>query len=248
MRKKIAAGNWKMNNNRDEAIALVEGLLQVAIPDNTEVILGVPYLYLHELQGMVSDSQIQLAAQNCHQEKSGAYTGEISASMLKSIGIETVILGHSERREYFDETDELLSRKLRAALDEGLKVIFCCGEPLSVREAGEHVAYVKKQLTEGLFQISEEDLGSVVIAYEPVWAIGTGVTASKEQVQEMHHEIRKMIADNYQPSVADKTHILYGGSVKPANAAELFAQPDVDGGLVGGASLKASDFGAIIQA
>ncbi len=248
MRRKIAAGNWKMYNTRNQALALAKDIAAVQIPDNTEVILGVPFVFIHDVQDAIKGSAIKVAAQNCHDKLSGAYTGEISASMLASMDVDYVILGHSERRQYFLETDELLAAKTDTALSQGLKVIFCCGEPLPVREAGEHVAYVKKQLEKGLFHLEGGQLDKIIIAYEPIWAIGTGVTASKEQAQEMHKEIRAMIEAKYESDAAISMHILYGGSVKPDNAAELFSQPDVDGGLVGGASLKGPDFGAIIQA
>lgn len=248
MRKKIAAGNWKMNNTKAEAEALAEAISAVEIPEDTEVILGVPFVFLSAVKEITAGSKVQVAAQNCHQEESGAYTGEISAPMLTSIDIDYVILGHSERREYFGEDNALLAAKVDAALKAGLKVIFCCGEPLNIREEETHVSYVKKQLQEGLFHLSEAALDDIIIAYEPIWAIGTGVTASKEQAQDMHKEIRDMIAANYGATAAGKMHILYGGSVKPGNATELFGQEDVDGGLVGGASLKAADFTAIIQA
>ena len=247
MRNKIAAGNWKMNCSRSEAIALVDALKGVTIPPSTQVILGVPSLYLVELSSMLAGHPIQLAAQNCHQAESGAFTGEISASMLAAIDVPYVILGHSERRAYFHEDDAMLAAKLDTALAAGLKVIFCCGEPLEIREGGRHVDFVKKQLEQGLFHLSEEALANVIVAYEPIWAIGTGVTASKEQAQDMHREIRQMVATKY-GDASKHLHILYGGSVKPSNAGELFAQPDVDGGLVGGASLKAADFEQIIQA
>jgi len=248
MRKKIAAGNWKMNKTQSEAIELAGAIADVVIPDNTMVILGVPAVFISDVQTAVEGSAVQIAAQNCHQELSGAYTGEISASMLQSMGVEFVILGHSERREYFGESDELLAKKTNTALSQGLKVIFCCGEALPVREAGKHIDFVKNQLEKGLFHLAADDLDSIIIAYEPIWAIGTGVTASDEQAQEMHEAIRSMIEAKYDIETAAKMHILYGGSVKPSNATELFAQPDVDGGLVGGASLKASDFAAIIKA
>lgn len=248
MRRKIAAGNWKMNTTLAEGETLASSLAKVIIPDNTEVILGVPHPYLSRVQSAIEGSSIKVAAQNCHQELSGAYTGEVSASMLASMDIDYVILGHSERREYFAESDTLLAHKLNSALAQGLKVIFCCGEPLPVREAGDHVAFVKSQLQNGLFHISKQQLEMVIIAYEPIWAIGTGVTASVDQAQEMHAAIRGLLSDTYDEETAQKMHILYGGSVKPNNAEALFAQPDVDGGLVGGASLKAEDFAAIIQA
>ncbi len=248
MRNKIVAGNWKMNKTRDEALDLVGGLQSVAIPDGTEVILGVPSLYLSELATQLAGDAMQLAAQNCHQASSGAYTGEIAAGMLAAINIPYVILGHSERRAYFAETNAILAEKVNAVLNAGLKVIFCCGEPLEVREAGEHISFVRKQLDEGLFHISAAQMKNITIAYEPIWAIGTGVTATKEQAQEMHQEIRKLVDQKYGSEIAQKCGILYGGSVKPSNAGELFAQPDVDGALVGGASLKVDDFAAIITA
>ena len=248
MRKKIAAGNWKMNNTRAEAVQLAEALAQVTIPEDTKVILGVPFVFIQDVQNAVQNTGIEVAAQNCHQNLSGAYTGEISASMLASINVDYVILGHSERREYFAESNELLAEKTNTALSQGLKVIFCCGEPLPIREAERHIAHVKKQLEEGLFHLQAGDLQNIIIAYEPIWAIGTGVTASSEQAQEMHQEIRGMLSAKYGAEVAEQMHILYGGSVKPGNAKELFGQPDVDGGLVGGASLKADDFKGIILA
>ena len=248
MRKKIAAGNWKMNNTKAEAEALAKAISAVDIPEDTEVILGVPFVFLSAVKDITAGSKVKVAAQNCHQETSGAYTGEISAPMLTSLDIDYVILGHSERREYFGEGNALLAAKVDAALQAGLKVIFCCGEPLSIREEETHVSYVKTQLQEGLFHLGEEALDNIIIAYEPIWAIGTGVTASKEQAQDMHKEIRDMIGAKYGDTAAGKMHILYGGSVKPGNATDLFGQEDVDGGLVGGASLKADDFSAIIKA
>lgn len=248
MRKKIAAGNWKMNNTKAEAEALAKAISTVDIPEDTEVILGVPYVFLSAVKDITAASKVKVAAQNCHQETSGAYTGEISAPMLTSLDIDYVILGHSERREYFGEDNALLAAKVDAALQAGLKVIFCCGEPLNIREEETHVSYVKTQLQEGLFHLAEEALDNIIIAYEPIWAIGTGVTASKEQAQDMHKEIRDMIGAKYGDTAASKMHILYGGSVKPGNATDLFGQEDVDGGLVGGASLKADDFSAIIKA
>lgn len=248
MRKKIAAGNWKMHKTQAEAIDLARAIAQISIPDDTEVILGVPAVFIKDVQDATAGTAVKVSAQNCHQKLSGAYTGEISASMLKSMGVEYVILGHSERREYFGEDDALLAEKTNTALGEGLKVIFCCGEPLPVRESGNHVTFVKNQLENGLFHLDSSALDQIIIAYEPIWAIGTGVTASKEQAQEMHREIRSMLKDKYGAQVAEKMHILYGGSVKPGNASELFGEADVDGGLVGGASLQADDFSAIILA
>ena len=248
MRNRIAAGNWKMHKTQNEAEELTKALLEVEIPDHTEVILGVPYLYLSQIKGLVGNSEIKVVAQNCHFAAQGAHTGEISAKMLQSCQIDGVIIGHSERRAEWNETDELLAKKTDAALAEGLMVIFCCGEPLEVREAEGHISFVKSQLENGLFHLAEEQLSEVVIAYEPIWAIGTGVTASPTQAQEMHASIRSMVSNKYGESAANQMRILYGGSVKPGNAAELFSQKDVDGGLVGGASLKAEDFSAIIRA
>ncbi|MCL4109164.1 UNVERIFIED_CONTAM: hypothetical protein GTU68_028345 [Idotea baltica] len=237
-----------MNNTKSESVELASYLSKVNIPDDTDVILGVPSLFIGDVQKTIAGSAIKLAAQNCHEKLSGAYTGEISAAMLKSMDVEYVILGHSERREYFGESNELLAAKTETALSQGLGVIFCCGEPLPVREQEGHVAFVQKQLEEGLFHLKENQLEQIIIAYEPIWAIGTGVTASKEQAQDMHQAIRKMISEKYGEAAGDGMHILYGGSCKPGNAAELFSQVDVDGGLVGGASLKGADFEAIIQA
>jgi len=246
-RQKIVAGNWKMNKNLDEGIALAEALAKGNLPAEVEVIMCTPYIHLNSVANITKDiTNLNLGAQNCHQEESGAYTGEISAGMLASIeGLTYVVLGHSERRAYFGEDNALLAKKTDAALAAGLRPIFCCGEPLEVREADKHVALVSEQLTEGLFHLPAEDFSKIVISYEPVWAIGTGVTASPQQAQDMHKEIRNLIAGKYGAEVADNTSILYGGSVKPNNAEELFSQPDVDGGLVGGASLKADDFLAI---
>ncbi len=250
MRQKIAAGNWKMNKTFDDGISLVKDIVNGAeTKPGTLVILGTPFIHLKEaVQATSYNDQVKIAAQNCHQETKGAYTGEISVEMLKSIGVEYVILGHSERREYFRESNERIAEKIKAVLAGGLKPIFCCGESLEIREEGWHVRYVKNQLKRGIFDLSEEDFKKVIIAYEPIWAIGTGVTASPDQAQEIHKEIRNAIAEQYNDSIANATSILYGGSVKPANAVELFSQADVDGGLVGGASLKAETFLPIIDA
>lgn len=244
MRLKIAAGNWKMNKGFDDGIQLVKELKEgTQAEEGTLVILGAPFIHLKEAVELTKDTpHIKIAAQNCHQEKSGAYTGEISVEMLQSINVEYVILGHSERRQYFRETNELLADKVKAALAGGLTPIFCCGESLEIRNEGWHVRYVKNQLERGIFDLEESDFKKLIIAYEPIWAIGTGVTASPEQAQEIHKEIRTAIETKYGKAVADSTSILYGGSVKPANAVEIFSQPDVDGGLVGGASLKAETF------
>ena len=248
MRKNIAAGNWKMNLTLSDAKNLSEQIANVSVDAGTEVILGVPFPYLAQIRETVSmNSGVSVAAQNCHQEAKGAYTGEVSLAMLESIGIKTVILGHSERRAYQKESDELLAQKTKAALNAGFKVIFCCGESLETREAGNHFSFVESQLRNSLFDLKAEDWKQMVIAYEPIWAIGTGVTASPEQAQEIHAHIRKLLKDTYDNEVAEGTSILYGGSVKPANAKELFCKNDIDGGLVGGASLKAGDFEQIIK-
>ena len=247
-RQHIVAGNWKMNKSFEEGKDLAEAVAAGLTGSDTIAILATPFIHLSAVSMTVQQKlNLKLAAQNCHQEKGGAYTGEISIEMLKSVGVEYVILGHSERREYFGEEATLLAKKVDTVLGAGLKPIFCCGEKLPVREAGTHTELVSDQIKGALFHLSAEAFADVVIAYEPVWAIGTGVTASPEQAQEMHAVIRKLIADQYGAEAADATTILYGGSVKPANAKELFSQPDVDGGLVGGASLKPDDFLAIID-
>lgn len=252
MRKNIVAGNWKMNCSLPEGKKLaseVIHMVQDEVQNNTQVVLIPPFIHLTGIHSLIGSSRnIFLGAQNCHQESSGAYTGEVSAAMLVSCGATHVILGHSERREYFKETDELLADKVKFALDNGLTPIFCCGEKLETREAGDHERLVSSQVEKALFNLSEEEIKKVVIAYEPVWAIGTGKTASAEQAQEMHAFIRNQIASKYDQGIADEISILYGGSVKPENAKEIFSQPDVDGGLIGGASLKSRDFTNIIKA
>jgi triosephosphate isomerase len=251
MRKKIVAGNWKMNKTLDEAMILtseVVNMVRDEVRGEVEVVLCTPYIYLPVLQKYVEEvSRISLGAQNCHQKASGAYTGEISAPMLAALNIPYVIIGHSERRQYFGETDALLAEKVKISLANGLKPIFCCGELLEQRQNEDFVAIVKAQITAALFDLSAEDFGKVVIAYEPVWAIGTGLTASSEQAQEMHAALRAHIATQYGEQVADDTTILYGGSCNEKNADELFACPDVDGGLIGGASLKSREFTNIIK-
>ncbi len=251
MRKNIAAGNWKMNLDLEAGKKLASEVVNMVndeVSNDAEIILIPPFIHLTAVNQLIgSASNIQLGAQNCHQEKGGAYTGEISLEMLKSVGAEYVVIGHSERREYFGEDNALLAAKTKAVLDNGLKPIYCCGEKLDVREADKHFELNKEQIVEGLFDLSKDEILNVVIAYEPVWAIGTGVTASNEQAQEMHAFIRGLIADKYDQETADSISILYGGSVKPGNAKELFEQPDVDGGLVGGASLKSRDFTDIIK-
>ena len=248
MRKNIAAGNWKMNLDYDQAVSLLTNLKAENLPDDVEVVLAVPFPYLKPLNDMlVGDSSIRLSAQNCHDQESGAYTGEVSVNMIKSLGVDTVVVGHSERRQYFNESDELLKAKVDLLLKHGMKVIFCCGEPLEIREANGQNGYVSQQLVNSLFHLDAEQFASIVIAYEPIWAIGTGRTASPEQAQEMHAFLRTIIREKYDDATADDLSILYGGSVKPANAQELFANADVDGGLVGGASLDSNGFAEIAR-
>lgn len=247
-RQLIVAGNWKMNKTYEEGRDLAKEVINKLQPSDVIVIMGTPYIHLKSVSNIIKDiSNVKLAAQNCHQEEKGAYTGEISVDMLQSVGVEYVILGHSERREYFEESDELLAKKVNLVLAKGLKPIFCCGEKLETREAGDHIQWVANQLKSSLFHLSPEQFQQVVIAYEPIWAIGTGKTASPEQAQEIHKEIRSLISQQYGETIADTTTILYGGSCKPSNAKELFGQADVDGGLIGGASLKANDFIAIVN-
>lgn len=249
MRKKVIAGNWKMNKNLSETIELVSGIKnEISNGEiNADVIICPPYISLESANALVKDTAIALGAQNMHQENSGAFTGEVSADMLKSVGCEYVILGHSERRTIFKETDELINEKLKKAISSGLKPIFCVGETLNERENGTTEKVVETQIREGLSGLSEANLSDLIIAYEPVWAIGTGKTATPEQAQEVHKFIRKLLTDSFSAELAENTIIQYGGSVKPDNAAELFTQPDIDGGLIGGASLKADSFAAIIK-
>lgn len=250
MRKQIAAANWKMNLSFEQAQQLISDLLQIPhqLNEHQMAVFGVPFPYLTMVvEKLKGHAHTGVAAQNCSQHKAGAYTGETSAEMLTSTGVEFVILGHSERREYFNESNQLLAEKLNTALSYGLTPIFCCGEPLNIRESETQNSYVETQLRESLFHLSAADLQKIVIAYEPIWAIGTGKTASAEQAQDMHAHIRSVLAAQYGKEVADKISILYGGSVKGSNASEIFGKPDVDGGLVGGASLKADEFVQIIK-
>lgn len=248
MRTKIVAGNWKMNKNLEETEALL-GELAAKLPDtNAEVIVAPTFVNLASAVNQLSHSVIQVAAQNMHFEENGAFTGEISADMLLNIDIDTVIIGHSERRSIFGENDELLAKKVKTALAKEMKVIFCFGEELEDRKSGDHFNVVESQLKNALFDLDASSWKQIVLAYEPVWAIGTGETASPEQAQEMHAFIRKTIAEAFNNSVADNVTILYGGSVKPNNAKEIFSKTDVDGGLIGGASLKCDDFMAIVKA
>ncbi len=247
-RRNIAAGNWKMNTTIEEGIHLAQLVDGADRSKDVITILGVPFTHIYPLQKKIkASSKVLLAAQNCHHKTSGAYTGEISPTMLAAMKVPYVIIGHSERREYNHEDNALLASKLRAALDAGLKVIFCCGEALDIRKAGNHVSHVKNQLIESLFQLDAKEMKNIVIAYEPIWAIGTGETASPAQAQEMHAAIRSMLQQKYGKRVGDSTSILYGGSVKGNNAKELFSQADVDGGLVGGASLNGAEFVQIIN-
>lgn len=251
MRQKIVAGNWKMNTTAEEGQKLtseIVNMVQDEVNNDAQIVLSPPFTHLQAVAKLVSGKKkIGVAAQNVNEHESGAYTGEISVGMLKAIGVEWVIIGHSERREHFKESNEQLARKVDATLKGGLKPIFCCGEPLEIREKNQHEAHVQKQLEESLFHLNETQIRQVVIAYEPVWAIGTGKTASSQQAQDMHQTIRQQLAGKWGEAVAGDIRILYGGSMKPENAKELMDQPDVDGGLVGGASLKSRDFLEIIK-
>ena len=249
MRKKIVAGNWKMNTTVTEGVELAEAIVarKDEVPAGVSMIVAPPFTHLASVAEVLSESGIGLSAQNCADEAQGAYTGEVSAAMLKDAGCRYTILGHSERREYYGETSSKLVRKIALALENGLNVIFCVGEKLSEREDGRHFDIVSGQISSVLFGLEPEKMKHIVIAYEPVWAIGTGVTASSQQAQEIHAFIRETLAAHFGGKAAEATTILYGGSCKPSNARELFACPDIDGGLIGGASLKADDFIAIAQ-
>ena len=250
MRKKIVAGNWKMNKNLQEGLALVtelNGILAAEKPA-CDVIIGTPFIHLAKASEVMDHKLMALSAQNCADKASGAFTGEVSAEMVKSTGAEFVILGHSERREYYHETYEILKEKVLLALANGLKVIFCIGESEKERDNGIQNQVVKAELEGSVFNLSADEFKNIVIAYEPIWAIGTGKTATADHAEEIHAYIRSVIADKYGKEIADDTSILYGGSCKPSNAGELFAKPDIDGGLIGGASLKAGDFKGIIDA
>ena len=250
MRKQIAAANWKMNltwQKGEELLSAIDNS-KYELNDNQLAIFAVPYPYLHLAQEQLQDKHgVYVAAQNCSNKQSGAYTGEVSVEMLQSLNVKYVIIGHSERREYFNETNKVLAEKTDLALSHDMTPVFCCGEPLLVREAETQNEYVAKQLEESLFHLNEDEIQKVVVAYEPIWAIGTGRTASKEQAQEMHAFIRRELSKKYGQSIADTISILYGGSVKAANAKDIFAEKDVDGGLVGGASLVADEFVTIIK-
>ena len=250
MRKKIVAGNWKCNTNVNEGVELAKAVNERVAKEGAEdvvVVLGTPFTHLTKVVETVDTDRIGVSAQNCAAEPKGAFTGEVSAEMVKSTGAGYVILGHSERREYYGETSEVLNKKLALALENSLTPIYCCGEPLEIREAGTQNDFVKKQLVETVFQLSANEFKKLIVAYEPIWAIGTGKTATSDQAQQIHAFIRSAIAEKFEEEVAQETSILYGGSCKPGNARELFANEDVDGGLIGGASLKAEDFLGIIN-
>ncbi|WP_452228222.1 MULTISPECIES: triose-phosphate isomerase [unclassified Lacinutrix] len=248
MRKNIVAGNWKMNNDLSQTETLITSLKNQKQTSNAEVMVAPTFTNLWHAFEALRESNIEVVAQNMHFAENGAYTGEVSASMLQSVGIQTVILGHSERRAYFHESDELLAKKVDTALVNNMRVIFCFGEELADRKGNNHENIVASQIKNALFHLDATAFKNIVLAYEPVWAIGTGETASPEQAQDMHAFIRKTLADTYGNDVAQSVSILYGGSVKPANAKEIFSKPDVDGGLIGGAALKAEDFYAIVNA
>lgn len=247
MRTKIVAGNWKMHKNAEETEDLLNDLID-KLPNDVEarVIVAPTFVNLSSAVEHLQFTNIGVAAQNMHQSEAGAFTGEISADMLKSIGVDIVILGHSERRAYFHETDALLAEKVNTALKHDLEVIFCFGEELKDRQSEQHFNIVENQLKDGLFHLETKAWENIILAYEPVWAIGTGETASPEQAQEMHEFIRQTVKTKFGVEVAENVSILYGGSVKPENAKEIFGKPDVDGGLIGGAALKATDFSAIV--
>jgi len=248
MRKNIVAGNWKMNNDLAQTQALISDLKKQILTSNAEVMIAPTFTNLYSACEALREANIEVIAQNMHFAKNGAYTGEVSAGMLKSIGVETVILGHSERRAQFGETDSFLAEKVNAALENNMRIIFCFGEELNDRKSNTHFNVVEGQIKNGLFHLSESAWDNIVLAYEPVWAIGTGETASPEQAQEMHKFIRETLGNKYGVDVANSVSILYGGSVKPSNAKEIFSKPDVDGGLIGGAALNAGDFYAIVNA
>jgi triosephosphate isomerase len=251
MRKKIVAGNWKCNTTVQEGVELAKAVSELVAKAGVKdvvVVLGTPFTHITSVVAAINTNIVGVAAQNCAAEAKGAFTGEVSAAMVKSTGAEFVILGHSERREYYGETSETLNKKVALALANGLTPIYCCGEALPIRQANTQNDYVKNQLVETVFNLSADDFSKIAIAYEPIWAIGTGVTASTEQAQEMLAFIRGLIVEKFGKAIAEETSILYGGSCNAKNAPELFSQPDIDGGLIGGASLKAEDFLGIITA
>ncbi len=247
MRKLIAAGNWKMNTTIGEANELIDGLMKGERDENVITIIAPPFVYLHSCKKTLKETSIKVAAQNVSEYEKGAYTGEISANMLESMNIEFCIIGHSERREYQSETNEIIKQKVNVLLSKGITPIFCCGESLDIRKNNTHLEFVNSQISESLFHLESNDLKKIIIAYEPIWAIGTGETASPEQAQEMHANIRSHIESKYGGEISENISILYGGSVKPNNATDIFGQEDVDGGLVGGASLLSNSFLQIIN-
>ena len=243
MRKHIVAGNWKMNTTVAEGVELAKAVVAASaeVPSDVKLIIAPPFTHLYPVAEVVKGTSVGLSSQNCADHVKGAYTGEVAVNMISGLGAEYVILGHSERREYYGETDATLVEKVKLALAEGLSPIFCIGEKKEEREAGRHFEVVTEQVKNVLFELTEEQMAKVIVAYEPVWAIGTGLTATAEQAQEIHAEIRKVLAEKF-GALAEEISILYGGSCKPSNAKELFACPDIDGGLIGGAALKAEDF------
>lgn len=250
MRKYIIAGNWKMNLTLEEGYGLVteiKGMVQDEVNNSAEIVVIPPFIHLSGVHNLLKGSRVKLGAQNCHQKSKGAYTGEVSPSMLANLGAQYVIIGHSERRQYFGETNALLAEKINAALENGLTPIYCFGETLEQRDAGKEFDVNFEQVSEGLFHLSDSDFSKVVLAYEPVWAIGTGKTATSQQAQDVHAFIRKKLAEKFGESIADSVSILYGGSMKPDNARELLACKDIDGGLIGGAALESRSFVEIIK-
>tara|TARA_B100001059_G_scaffold11400_1_gene9247 strand:- start:9395 stop:10144 length:750 start_codon:yes stop_codon:yes gene_type:complete len=248
MRQKIIAGNWKMNNTNFDSLLLIDELMNYSFPPDLRIVVSPPYTQLSLINEKLKNLKIEVCSQNMHYESNGAFTGEISALMLKSINVYLTILGHSERRTYFNETDQILLKKIRKALEEDIEIIFCIGEELSDRKSGNHFNFIKNQLENTVFLEKYDSWKKIIIAYEPIWAIGTGETASPDQIQEMHSFIRGLISEKYDHSLANSVSIIYGGSVKPSNAENIFYQPDVDGGLIGGASLNSKDFASIVNA
>jgi len=246
-RKKIVAGNWKMNNGLQETKLLINELKTEVNHCECDVMIAPSFVCLQTAIDLLTNNDIEVVSQNVHQEENGAYTGEVSAKMLSSIGVKTTIIGHSERREYFNETHEMLKHKVDTSLENSMKIIFCFGEQLKDRKTNNHSTIISNQISESLFHLNSSDWDNIILAYEPVWAIGTGETASSDQVQEMHSFIRNFIAQKYSAELAQNVSILYGGSVKPSNAKEIFSMKDVDGGLIGGASLNSKDFFSIVN-
>lgn len=246
-RKKIVAGNWKMNNGLQETKLLINELKTEVNHCECDVMIAPSFVCLQTAIDLLTNNDIEVVSQNVHQEKNGAYTGEVSAKMLSSIGVKTTIIGHSERREYFNETHDMLKHKVDTSLEKSMKIIFCFGEQLKDRKTNNHSTIISNQISESLFHLNSSDWDNIILAYEPVWAIGTGETASSDQVQEMHSFIRNFIAQKYSAELAQNVSILYGGSVKPSNAKEIFSMEDVDGGLIGGASLNSKDFFSIVN-